>query len=773
MLRANTLLFLLSPFVLSAAEEVLFSPETHIEQPEFHADLNETEEEWPLYSLPAGCEDFNGPELLRKKEIVFDATPPFYEDSRYDPPPPLGPPEVLERKEPKILPNQEFEVNLKDPVFNHGVLMTEHGGVVKGEGIRIQAQKIEYINKIENGIPIQKVIAEGDLMIDYAGTVFVGRKLEYDFVKKSGMLDDGKTFVNVWFLGGKQIELQEDGSYIIHHAYITTCESQENTWDIDAGMVKITKEHLLSAKNIRLRFIKIPFLWFPSFKSNLKVFKDPPVKYKLTWDKGLGPRATLRYRFFSWERFSAYFRFDYRISRGPGAAIETDYKSLDKRTIFRTKNYGAFDKEVPDERSNKRFRLQGLIHTETPDHRTQVHMTWDKMRDDKMPADFKSDDFEVNTQKRTILFINHQGDNLYSSFRVQPRINSFQSLNQELPWFMAGMRPFEIGRTGVISENYINASFLDYIYVNKLHELVPNIHSVRAETQNMLYRPIPTPFLTITPHAGFIGIAYNNSPQHEARGQAILAYGGEILSRFSRAYAHLKHLIEPYAIYEGYTRPTVGLDKHFIFNIDDGYFLLDQLRLGVRNTLFSYRHSPFLGTVITDIYTYGFFDQRTYKKAFPKGYLDAEWNRTFYSLKGYFCWNFEEQVLDYSNIRADWTVSENFAFGLEFRHRSKFDWRKANHENFFLDVARTIPQLLASPLSDKRNTLLTRAQVRLSPKVTCHFESHHGWGRRKERRYNEEKVELFAMLPCNWRLKVAYQHMPNDNRFTGGVSLVK
>ena len=232
-------------------------------------------------------------------------------------------------------------------------------------------------------------------------------------------------------------------------------------------------------------------------------------------------------------------------------------------------------------------------------------------------------------------------------------------------------------------------------------------------------------------------------------------------------------MIEPYVNYKGFTRPTAPLDKHYIFNIDDGYAYLNQVRIGVRNTLFSFRHSPFLGTLISDIYTYGYFADFTFKKTFPKGYLDAEWNRTEYSLKGNFCWNFEEQTLDYSNIRADWTVSQDFAFGVEFRHRSKYDWRKADHENFFLDVARTIPQLVASPLSDRRNTFLSRLQLRITPKISCHFESHIGWGRRHERWYNEEKVELFAMLPCNWRLKVAYQHLPNDDRFSTGMSLIK
>ncbi|HEY5235257.1 MAG TPA: hypothetical protein VIJ14_03675, partial [Rhabdochlamydiaceae bacterium] len=213
---------------------------------------------------------------------------------------------------------KDFEVNLKDPIFVNGAISTDQGGIVTSEGLRIQAQKIQYINKTENGKQVKKIIAEGDLMMVYWDRVFVGSKLEYDFATNTGTLLDGKTFTDYWFLGGDKIELKEDGSYALYNAYITTCESQENTWDIHTKHISISDEHLLSAGAISLRFFKVPIFWLPSFKANLSSFKAPPIRYKLIWDKILGPRLSMRYRVYSWEDFSVFFRFDYRISRGPG-----------------------------------------------------------------------------------------------------------------------------------------------------------------------------------------------------------------------------------------------------------------------------------------------------------------------------------------------------------------------------------------------------------------------------------------------------------------------
>jgi hypothetical protein len=669
---------------------------------------------------------------------------------------------------------QEYVVNLHDPVFTNGVISTDQGGVVTSHNLRIQAQKIEYTNKIENGHLVKKVVAEGDLMMEYGQSVFVGKKLEYDFVSKTGTLWDGKTFVDMWFVGGERVHLKEDGSYNIFNAYITTCESQENTWDVHAGAIKITKDHLLSAKNVSFRFVKIPFFWLPSFKSNLKFFSDPPIKYKLTWDKGLGPRATMRYRIFSWERLSLYLRFDYRLKRGPGGALESDFSSKSKQTFFQTKNYSAYDKTVPTERGNKRYRLQGLFRTRTDDDKTHLHLTYDKLSDDKMPSDFKSDDFEIDTQKRTRLFVTHARENLFSTLSVQPRINFFQSINQELPLATVAFRPVEIGRSGILSENAMSAGYLDYVFTRHVQDFIPHRSAARVETRNQLYRPISLGEFTLTPSAGILGIFYSNNPHHQAVWQGVATYGAEAKTHLMRDFNHFHHRIEPYLTYQGLSEPLAGTNKPFIFSIDDGLARLNMFRMGVRNAFFTRSRAAFAPSFVADLYTNAFIHPHTFHRVFPKVYSNLGWNRSSFSIQGGLCYNIEERLWDYTNARTDWTVNENLAFGLEFRHRSRFDWRKADHENFIVDVARTLSQMLHSPMSDGRNTFLTRLFLRFSPEWSCQLQTHHGWGRKDEPSYNEANIDFFTMLTSVWRLKVSYRYSPNDPfHMTAGLSLVK
>jgi hypothetical protein len=674
---------------------------------------------------------------------------------------------------------QELIIDLKNPMFVHGVITTSDGGVITGQGLRIQARKIEYTNKIENGIRVQKIIAEEDVMMEYADRAFVGSKLEYDFISRTGVLYQGRTFVDIWFLGGDKIELQADGTFFISNAFVTTCEDQDNTWEINAKTVKITEDKFLSARNIRFRFFKVPLFWLPSFKSNLKAFSDPPIRYKVVWDKGLGPRLTMRYRVFSWQDLNLFFRLDYRLKRGFGGALESEYASPDNRHIFVTRSYGAHDKSFPDEKGPHRYRLQGLYHLESKDEKSQIHLTWDKLSDTRMVGDFRSDDFEINTQKRTHLVMFRQINNAFFHLSLQPRVNRFDSIDQELPLLTVGIRPFQLGHSGIISVNSASAGYLDYVYANDLRKefhhlgLASSTHAGRMETRNELYRPFSLGPITLTPNLGVVGIFYSNNPSHHPIGQGILTYGFNGQTRLFRSYKKFRHMCEPYLEFQGLTSPTAALSRHFYFDINDGYHELNQLRIGWRNSIYLWNGPAFLPSITTDLYTYGFFGNRDFALAFPKYYFQAGWNRPSYAIRGAIAWNNEESVWDFANIATDWTINKDIAFGVEFRHRSKYDWRKADHDNFIVDVSRPISELLKSPMSDARDTFLARLFIRLAPKWNCQIQSRHGWGRKNEPRYNAGKIDFITMLTCSWRLRLSYERMPNDNRFSGAFSLIK
>jgi len=658
-----------------------------------------------------------------------------------------------------VLFAEDYNINLKDPVFSNGTISTDKGGVISNPGLRIQARHIEYTNKVEGDVPVRKITAEGDLLVELEGRVFTGKKLSYDLVTKTGTMSDGRTATEFYYIGGEEIELLSDGSFSVNNAYLTTVESQDAWWEIQSAHIDINSKGMLTAKNIKFKFYNVPVFWIPSFKLNTHVVKDSPVRYRLIWDQVLKQKLSMRYLLYSTETFDLFGRLDYRFKRGPGAAIETDYRSHDRRTVFQTKNYGAYDKIVDDEKGKKRYSLQGLFKTKSSDEKTKVYLCYDRLSDDKMPQDFKSDDFELNTQKRTILWVSHYQDNYCARMNLQPRINYFQNINQQLPLINFGLRPFPLGNSKIIFDNWFSAGYLDYVYSRKLKKYLPSTKAGRFETYNSLYRLFHLGPVNFTPSAGFIGIFYTNNPHHHGVGQAIGNFSFDLNTNLTKSYVGFKHTLQPYLRYRGLTAPTTPTHNHYIFNIDDGFAPENLFRPGVLQNFYPIKNS-LLPDVSLDLYTNVFIGHTRFGRTVPKLYTTWDFSYPSWHVATDIVYNLQELVWDRTNIRSEWTLSENAAFAIEFRHRSKYDWRKADHDNYILDIERPIEQLIHSPLSDGRDTLLSHFQFRFSPLWTCHIDTHHGWGRNNEPRYDSYEIKLSTLLTGRWQVSVGYKYTP-------------
>lgn len=661
--------------------------------------------------------------------------------------------------------SDELKVDLKNPVFKNGALYTNEGGVIQNQDLRIQARSIQYFHRPEQGM--QSIEAEGDLMVQYKGHVFVGSELHYDLLNKTGVIYDAQTSAAMWYIGGDQIELKADGSYKISNAFLTACESKDSTWDLYAKKVKVIKDQYLQAKSVRLRFFQNPILPLPSFKYSLKKrTTDPLLSYYMNWNKG--PKVGFRYQLYSWRDWALFGRLEYRWKKGWGGAFETEYLPCSS-TSFVTRNYVGTDRLFNAVDAEFRYRLQGALYSTSENEKTHTTLTWDKYSDVRMPGDFKSEDFEVNTAMKTIFYVHHKEDNLITSLKVRPRVNSFESIKQDLPTGFLSTRPIEIKNTKIISSNYIKASYLDFDYSDQLVTSLRDFQSSRVEAYEKLYRPIQLGISTLTPYLAGRAIFYGTSPTHDPKWVALLDYGARLNFHGKRTFSHYKHILEPYLEYKALTHPTTGPDGHYIFSIQDGYQKIQQVEIGVRNLLFSKKRICREPSFTADLYANAFFSDPTIPQLIPRLYLDLAWRLPSVHFTFQNCYNFRHDLIDFSNARLKWTASKHVALSIEGRYRSQYDWRKANHDNFILDVTRRESELLLSPLSDRRVTILTNAFFRLNPFWELKFESHHGFLRKNEEAYNEFQIHLYTWISSAWKLHLFYGYTLH-NHFDWGVT---
>jgi hypothetical protein len=625
---------------------------------------------------------------------------------------------------------------------------------------------------------IHRIEASGDLMIQYKDRVFVGERLEYDFLTNSGVVFKGKTFFSLWYISGERIELNADGSYEVENASITASENIDSDWDIHASSIEAKSPDLFIARNITFRLYKIPTFWLPSFKLNLKKSnRDPIVRYFLNWDRGQGLRAGMRYQLYSWRDFALFGRVEYRWSSGWGGAIESEYFPPDGQSTFVTRSYVGTDRLETAPNKQFRFRLEGAHYWRSQDGRTNTALTWDKYSDVRMPSDFRSEDFEIGTAQQTLFWAYHAAPLCIANFKARPRLNTFESIKQDLPTFYLNLLPMNLGPTGILS-SLLKASYLDFAYSDQL-AMTPTLkppmdyRSGRIEIRERLHRPSHWGPVTFTPNVGGIGTLYTNSASHQSKALGLLIYGADLAARGVRSYSQNQHVIEPYAGFLALTRPTVSPDDHYIFSIMDGYNQINQIQGGVRSLTFTKSSKLFEPWFTADLYANAFFSDPTIPQFIPRLYLWLEWRLASIYLSFHNAWNFRNHVDDFMNARCRWTINENMALSLEMRYRSQYDWRKADHENFILDVTRSESDLLSSPLSDRRLTLLTDIFVRLSPFWECHFQSHHGFLRSTEDPYNEFQLDLFTWIATSLKLRLSYRHTDKDDRFTWQLNLIR
>lgn len=650
-------------------------------------------------------------------------------------------------------------LDLKNPVYADGRLSTEEGGVLIGPNVRIQALKIRYAREAKI------VEAEEQIILEFGDYIFVGDSLVYDFEKKEGVVYNARTGLEPWYFGGEVIELRSDGSYLITKGYFTTSESIIPDWDVSAQSVVVAEKQYLTAEHIKLRFFQFPVLSFPKIRANLDSIFNSPIRYRIKWGGRQGPRFGLTYEVFSWERWKVFFRFDYRITRGPGGGLEFRYRSLDGKTEFQSMNYVANDSSLSRPHENMRYRFEGRYRTLWMDDRVSVLMTYDKISDLDMPSDSIDQDFELGTSERTQLLVRRQEEDWIGMFYSRVRVNNFQTVKQELPTLSGSLRPFVLGRTGIIVENKASASYLDFKYASNLDH-VHDYASTRLEYRPRLYRPIVAGPLTVTPELGGIAIFYGNSPDGDSKALALGSAGVEFTTSLYKYYRDdLKHVINPYLAYHFYTAPTVSPHDHYIFDINDGWYRLNMCTFGIRNNIFRKCGDCVSLPFTLDLYAHAFINTPTVKAIIPKVYSIATY-RQLPTLRHTLdvAWDFVQHQLDHINIRSDWTLNRDCAVAAEYRHRDSFSWRKVDNDNFFLDTFRSIESLRHSSLSDRRDTLLIHLFYRFHPKWACEVISRQGWHRLTEPRYSEYEIDLLTTIRTAWHLKLSYQHREHDDR---------
>jgi hypothetical protein len=675
---------------------------------------------------------------------------------------------LLAQNVPEILEgfiSEDVVVDLRAPSYSDGILTGDDGGVVSSTNLRIQAEHFVYEKRTdEDGKQIFRVHAEGDLMVEFYDWIFVGESFDYDFIEEHGDIYDGRSAYQSWYFGGKNIELMQDGSYVIHDGFVTTSENLNTEWSIVSPYITIFKNALLSARDIQVRLFKLPIFWFPTYRINLNKNWHIPVKYRARWGGRLGLRAGFTYRLFEYNGWEGSLLFDYSSKRGVGGGFEMGYNDCESSQELYINNYFANDPSPYDESVTKRYRYFGKYREALTDE-VDVMLTYDKLSDEFMATDYEQEGIDSSAIHPTELLVRHKSEHWITSLYGHFRLNDYQTIKQELPTISFITRPYNIFCSGIIGETSTRASVLNFTYDKDL--TVDNFHANRVELKQLIYYSLHLPYFSVTPEMGFTGIYYSSGPKKQSVTQFVSIGKLHVSSSFHRQYDCAKHTIKPYTTYQYADTSSKPIDETYLFDLDDGLTSINQIRFGCEHTI--YKQDVCNGSArllfTGDFYTYAFIEEKEIPKAIPKGYSHFTWFVTDSNSLGFSgAWDFFHGRADHVNIYYGYTFNEDVAFEIEMRQRNPFSWRKVDSDNFFMESFHSEDALLDSTVSDQRCTLLSSLFWRIDPWWSWEWKSRLGWNRLEEPGFHEYQIDLNRALRGGWTIKASYQHKENDSR---------
>ena len=654
---------------------------------------------------------------------------------------------------------EDLEVKLQDAEYGNGTISTDKGGIVTAKDLYLQAQHIEYTRNMDADPAVHTISGIGKLFVTYKGRSYRGEKGLIDLVQGKITIWNGCTQTDNYFLGGKVIEISSDGKGEITDAYVTTSENERNEWSIGAKHATIENNSKIHANGVSFYFVKIPLFYLPSFSTDLLEMEDgTPFRYRARWGGREGVRLGMSY-ILKTEQWRHRALLDYSLRLGLGGGVRSLFSSATGPAKFESLNYVA--QGTDKSWDSMRYRFQGFYTTELTNPDFHVRGMYDKLSDRRMKYDFSEHAISDARAGLTQITLWKGREDWKASLNGRVRINTFQTVKQELPLLDFNTRPQPLGDSRLILDNKISAGYLNYRYANH----TPSVHdfaSTRNEISQKLYtNALASPFL-LTPSIGYRVIQYSNSPQDHNRLQAFAEIGLGMKTRFVNSSLMGDQIVEPYAEWTTVTRPPVQTKRVYIFDSEDGWAKMNCLQYGARHNWFlSSGNSTFQPKIISDVFLKSFYKTRYLPKDPYKLWLVSTFDATptvAYKLAG--GWDIKRRMLDHLNVAMRKTVSKNLAFILEWRQRSSYSWRKVDSQNFMVEAVRSTHELRHSQMSDNRQTSIFSIVYSPTPVLDIDLSTFYGIRRTNPKRYVNYELNIQTLIRGGLRIIFTFQHRP-------------
>lgn len=327
--------------------------------------------------------------------------------------------------------DKTLHVQLKEAISYRSTVATTSGGVVWGDGLRIQAQNIQ----IEKKEATTHIKAWGNLLLFYQDKLIRGDYLQFDVEKKTGRVDNALIGLGLTYVGAKQLRLNAQGGLSARNAWISPYPSSFHKIALEIEKLRLNRKNFLFAQSISFRFFRIPLFYLPSGQTSLSTLFQDQFQFRFEVRSFKKSKAFLRWKFFTSSNFDAHLLASYFWGRGLGIGLELAHSS-----DFQLRAQLVRDASNGPQQRQYRWRSKAYFEKELS-YQSQLSAGLDALSDHRFTKDFNFDAFDEKKSTQTFLRYNIRGEHGVCQFLVVEKLNSFQTVQRKLPSLYLALKP--------------------------------------------------------------------------------------------------------------------------------------------------------------------------------------------------------------------------------------------------------------------------------------------------------------------------------------------
>jgi len=484
----------------------------------------------------------------------------------------------------------------------------------------VNGDKVEFFSELE------KVVAEGNVVVEYGETTLTcdkivvftatkdgfaegnvvltdktgtvqGERLEYNFQSQKGKITGADIDAAPYFCLSPQAEKLPE-KFILHDADITTCNLDQPHYHIHASKVTIYPQDRIVARGVQ--FVvgeSLPVIYLPFFVQDLKERRHG-FSFQPGQSKEWGTYLLSAYRFYLSEELRGLLRFDYRENKGFAYGVDLE-KFAGEFGMASLRYYGISEdlhgrgETEPIYKKDERYKIE-YRHKWDIDPATQFVTEISDYSDENFLRDYFYRQHEIDPTPRSYMLLSHSYPNATASVLFEKRFNQFFTTTEKIPELKLETRKFELSDSDFY---YENASSITG-FTNRTRLSDADEDTVRADTFNQISYPFKLAFFHIEPSVGTRYSYYSkdmNGSEDLFRG--IFYSGCSLLTKFYKVFddVHfnkfgleinkLRHIITPSLDYQFINEPTLPIERLTAFDSLDTISKLNQVTLSLENKL--------------------------------------------------------------------------------------------------------------------------------------------------------------------------------------------